>query len=59
MVLRRLIPSMDLIGSIVRLGGDAVQHAPAGLQIALVVSFLVVNTVFYLLLRRAPKGIDV
>ena len=59
MVLRRLVPSMDLITSIIRLGGDAVQHAPTGLQIALVVSFFVVNTVFFLLLRRAPKGIDV
>ncbi len=58
-VLRRLFPSMDLIASVVRLGGDAVQHAPAGLQIALLVSFFVVNTVFFLLLRRAPKGIDV
>jgi len=56
--LRRMIPSMDLIASVVRLGGDAVQHAPTGLQIAIVVSFLVVNTVFFLLLRRAPKGID-
>ena len=59
LALRRQLPSMDLISSIVRLGGDAVQHAPMGLQIALVVSFVVVNTVFYLLLRRAPKGIDV
>ena len=58
-VLRRLFPSMDLITSVVRLGGDAIQHAPTGLQIALVVSFIVVNTVFFLLLRRAPKGIDV
>ena len=59
LALRRQIPSMDLISSIVRLGGDAIQHAPAGLQIGLLVSFIVVNTVFYLLLRRAPKGIDV
>lgn len=58
-VLRRLVPSMDLVASVVRLGSEAVQHAPAGLQIALVVSFIVVNTVFFLLLRRAPKGIDV
>lgn len=57
-VLRRLVPSFDLITTIVRMGSDAVQHAPAGLQIGLAVSFLVVNTIFFLLLRRAPKGID-
>lgn len=58
-VLRRVFPNLDLIMSMVRLLGDGVQHAPAGLQIAIGISFLVVNTVFFLLLRRAPKGIDV
>lgn len=58
-VMRRVFPNLDLILSMVRLLGDGVQHAPAGLQIAIGVSFLVVNTVFFLLLRRAPKGIDV
>ncbi|HKO58623.1 MAG TPA: hypothetical protein VJ276_22340, partial [Thermoanaerobaculia bacterium] len=43
-VLRRLLPNLDLIMSTVRLLGDGVQHAPAGLQIAIGVSFLVVNT---------------
>jgi hypothetical protein len=58
-VVRRLLPNLDLIVSAVRLFGDGVQHAPTGLQVAIAISFLVVNTVFFLLLRRAPKGIDV
>lgn len=58
-VLRRVFPNFDLILSTVRLLGEGVEHAPAGLQIGLAISFVVVNTVFYFLLRRAPKGIDV
>ena len=58
LALRRIVPSMDMITTVVRLASDAVQHAPTGLQIGLAVSFLVVNTVFFYLLRRAPKGID-
>jgi hypothetical protein len=57
--MRRIFPNLDLIVSTVRLLGDGLQHAPAGLQIGIGICFLVVNTVFVLLLRRAPKGIDV
>jgi hypothetical protein len=55
---RANIPSAELLASIMRLAPGAIQNAPAGLQIAIVVSFIVINAVLFLLLRRAPKGID-
>ena len=56
--IRANVPSMAVLGSIVRLAPGAIQNAPAGLQIAIVVSFILINAVLFLLLRRAPKGID-
>lgn len=49
---REAIPSSGLMLSLLRLVGGA---AP----IAIVVSFLAVNAILFVLLRRAPKGIDV
>ena len=56
--IRANIPSAEILGSIMRLAPGAIQNAPAGLQIAIVISFVVINAVLFLLLRRAPKGID-
>jgi hypothetical protein len=53
------IPSADLLLSASRLVGTGLQHAPVSWQIAIGVGFVAVNTIFFLLLRRAPKGIDV
>ena len=53
------IPSADLIFSASRLVGTGLQHAPLSWQVAIGVGFVAVNTVFFLLLRRAPRGIDV
>jgi hypothetical protein len=53
------IPPADAVLSASRLVGTGLQHAPASWQIAIAVGFLLVNTVFFLLLRRAPRGIDV
>lgn len=53
------VPSADLILSASRLIGTGVQHAPLSWQVAIGVGFVAVNTVFFLLLRRAPRGIDV
>ena len=61
-VLRSLsttVPSADLILSASRLVGNGLQHAPLSWQLAIGAGFLAVNTVFFLLLRRAPRGIDV
>ncbi|HEX7151476.1 MAG TPA: hypothetical protein VF618_08320 [Thermoanaerobaculia bacterium] len=38
--------------------GGALRAAPRVFQIAVVISFFAVNTLLFLLLRRAPKGID-
>jgi len=53
------IPSFSTLQLLLRDVGDGLQHAPAPWQIAIAISFLVVNTVLIVLLRRAPKGIDV
>lgn len=58
-LLRGKVPSGDVVASMLRLAGGAVQNAPMGWQIGIVVSFLLVNAIFIALLRRAPRGIDV
>ena len=58
-LLRGNVPSGDVVASILRLAGGAVQNAPVRWQIGIAVSFLVVNAIFIALLRRAPRGIDV
>ncbi len=58
-IVRGKVPSTDVIASMVRLLGGAVQNAPVSLQVGLAVLFVIVNAIFYALLRRAPRGIDV
>ena len=53
------IPSFTTLQLLLRYVGDGVQHAPAPLQIGVAISFLVVNTLLVVLLRRSPRGIDV
>jgi hypothetical protein len=53
------MPSTDLLMSMVRLTSGAIQNAPTSWQIGIGISFVVVNALFIVLLRRAPKGIDV
>jgi len=57
--IRSTIPSFLTLQILFRYVGEGLQHAPAPLQIGVAVSFLVVNTILILLLRRSPKGIDV
>jgi len=49
---------LDMLRSFVRLAPGAVQSAPIGWQVAIGIAFVVVNTLLYLLLRRAPRGVD-
>jgi hypothetical protein len=56
---RSSLPSLDIVMSIFRLAGGAVQNAPTTWQIGIAISFVIVNAIFLALLRRAPKGIDV
>ena len=53
------VPSADMVFSASRLVGNGLQHAPLSWQVAIGIGFVAVNTVFFLLLRRAPRGIDV
>lgn len=53
------IPSLDLMVNLSQLAGGALHNAPAAWHIAVGLSFIVINTILFLLLRRAPKGIDV
>lgn len=58
-MLSSTVPSVDLMMRAMQMFGSAVREAPRGWQIAVVVSFFAVNAVLLLLLRRAPRGIDV
>lgn len=58
-VLRGKVPSGDVLTSMVRLAPGFMQNAPGSWQILIVAAFLVVNALFIMLLRRAPRGIDV
>lgn len=53
------VPSLDLLVNLSELAGGALHNAPAIWHIAIGVSFIVINTVLVLLLRRSPRGIDV
>lgn len=57
--LRNAIPSLSALQLLLENVGDGLQHAPARLLIGIAISFLVVNTLLIMLLRRSPKGIDV
>ena len=53
------VPSVGLMVNLSELAGGALHKAPAMWHVAIAVSFLAINTILFLLLRRAPKGIDV
>jgi hypothetical protein len=57
-VLFAQLPSLDVMASVVRGGGAFVQNAPMGWQVGIGIGFLVINTILYVLLRRAPRGVD-
>lgn len=53
------VPSLGLMVNLSELAGGALHNAPVAWHVAIGVSFVVINTLLVLLLRRAPKGIDV
>lgn len=53
------VPSLDLLLNLSELAGGALHNAPAAWHIVIGLSFLAINTVLVLLLRRSPRGIDV
>ena len=50
--------SLDLVRALVRMTGDAAPHAPRGLQLGILLLFILVNALLVVLLRRPPRGID-
>jgi hypothetical protein len=52
------IPQVGLLFDFFHLTGTAIPNAPTMWQVGIAISFLVVNTLLFLLLRRAPRGID-
>ena len=53
------VPPLDIVKALLQHAGSAAQNAPGGWQIAVAVLFVAVNTLLFLLLRRAPKGVDI
>ncbi|HEX6178922.1 MAG TPA: hypothetical protein VF057_11230 [Thermoanaerobaculia bacterium] len=58
-MLRDALPSFDILASVARFAGGAIQNAPTSWQIGIAISFIAVNAILIALLRRSPKGIDV
>lgn len=52
-------PSVELLMNVTQLASGTLHNAPVTWHIAIAISFVVINTVLFLLLRRSPKGIDV
>jgi hypothetical protein len=53
------VTSFDAATEFFQLFGDGLHSAPALVHVTIAVLFVVINTILFLLLRRAPKGIDV
>lgn len=53
------VPSLKLMVNLSELAGGALHNAPTAWHIAIGISFVIINSVLVLLLRRAPRGIDV
>jgi hypothetical protein len=50
------VPSLDLMVNLSQLAGGALHKAPVVWHVSIAVSFLLINAVLFLLLRRSPKG---
>lgn len=53
------IPPVDAVMKTFQLVGSGLHSAPALVHVGVAVLFVVINTILFLLLRRAPRGIDV
>lgn len=52
------IPHVAVLAEFFRLAGTAIPNAPTGWLIGIGVSFVAVNAVLFVLLRRPPRGLD-
>ena len=53
------IPPVDAVMKFFQLVGSGLHSAPTLVHVGVAVLFVVINTILFLLLRRAPRGIDV
>lgn len=53
------LTSFEAATKFFQLFGSGLHSAPALVHVTIAVLFVVINTILFLLLRRAPKGIDV
>jgi hypothetical protein len=53
------VTSFEAAASFFQLLGSGLHNAPPAVHVTVAVLFVVINTLLFLLLRRAPKGIDV
>jgi hypothetical protein len=53
------VPSLEILLDVSQMAGGALHRAPAAFHVAVAVGFVVINSLLFLLLRRAPRGIDV
>ena len=53
------VTSFEAAANFFRLFGSGIHSAPMSVHITIAVLFVVINTILFFLLRRAPKGIDV
>lgn len=52
------VPHVNVLTRFFQLTGSAIPNAPAGWLIGIGLSFIVVNAFLFVLLRRAPRGLD-
>ncbi len=53
------VTSFEAASKFFQLFGNGLHGAPALVHVTIAILFVVINTILFLLLRRAPKGIDV
>lgn len=53
------LTSVEAASKFFQLFGNGLHSAPAAVHVTIGVLFIVINTILFLLLRRAPRGIDV
>ena len=58
-VVASAFPPFDVLLDLPQFAGGFIHNAPSTWRIVIAISFLLVNTILYFLLRRAPRGIDV
>jgi hypothetical protein len=53
------VTSVEAVAKFFHLLGSGLHSAPAGVHVTVAVLFILINAILLLLLRRAPKGMDV